>query len=91
MPTVHSKHAAESPATLGNTRGNATDAPLEVKCQALIIFWRLCADGMPRMEAYEKAGRLTGHNSVSSVRTWRSIDFGLEPPIPKDLAERHPL
>ena len=51
------------------TRGGAKDATERVKAQAVLLFYKLCTRGMPKMEAYDEAASLT-NNSASSVRSW---------------------
>ena len=61
-----------SPQT-GGTRGGAQDAEDKVKHQAVIIFWKQVAQGAQKMQAYQRAAKLTG-NSVVSVRKWVSAE-----------------
>ena len=43
--------------SLGSTRENATEANFDCKVQAVTVYWRLRAQGVAAMEAYERAGR----------------------------------
>ena len=56
---------------VGSTKGGAKDAPLVVKAQAIILYYKKIAMSfpkvVPKMEAYEWAAQKT-NNSIASVR-----------------------
>ena len=68
----------ETPAAAGGTRGNALEASFEVKAQAVIVFWKLHANGSPKEKAYSDAAELVGC-SHQRVRVWvrSEIDEGI--------------
>ena len=58
----------QSPRT-GGTRGGALDAEDRIKHQAVIVYWKKRAQGVPAMKAYQEAGELT-NCSLDSVRSY---------------------
>ena len=66
----------ESPPRPGGTRGAAVDATLEVKTQAIIIFWKhLAVKQLGKMAAYEFAAKKT-RQSIDNVRKLVAMEDG---------------
>ena len=56
-----------SPPATGGTRGSAKDGSIEVKTQAVILYWKQVANGSLKMAAYDFAAAET-NQSASHVR-----------------------
>ena len=54
-------------AKTGGTRGGAKDGSIEVKAQAVILYWKKVANGALKMDAYDFAAAST-NQSASHVR-----------------------